>query len=59
MDALVQFFTTVAMVMATTAMSQMGVINERSNARDQKSGAERSIKRTPQPQASIVLRLPR
>ena len=59
MDALVQFFTTVAVVMATSALSHFGMTAEGLNSRSEKGQAERSVKRSPTPQSYVSLRLPR
>jgi hypothetical protein len=58
MDALVQFFTTVAMVMASTALSHIDGDKDGAQQRD-RGQSERSVKRTPAPQARIAIRLPR
>jgi hypothetical protein len=46
MDTVVEFFTTVAVVMTTTALSHFGVAADGLEARSHKSQSERVIKRS-------------
>ena len=55
MDALVQFFTTVAVAVAATALSHFGMSDQGDEPGSRKAENERSVKRTPAPQAHIVL----
>jgi Spy/CpxP family protein refolding chaperone len=55
MDALVQFFTTVAVAAAATALSHFGMSDEGHEPGDRKAHSERSVKRTPAPQAHLVV----
>jgi hypothetical protein len=56
MDALVQFFTAVAVALAATALSHFGIGAEGVDLRSQDSHAERAVKRSPAPSAQIGVR---